>query len=965
MKTLYLIDGHALAYRAYFALTAAGTDTSRWVTRAGEPTAGTYGFTAILFRIIEQDQPDYLAVSFDVGATFRDTLYPDYKGTRAKMPDDLRTQIDRMREVVAAFNIPILEAEGYEADDVLGTIAKQAAAQGVQVIIATGDRDLLQLADKRVRISLAGQKLSEAVVYGPDEVKEKYGVTPKQYIDYKALVGDTSDNIPGVAGVGEKTATSLLQEYGSLDAIYKHLDKIPARFKSKLETGKENAYLSQKLATIVTDVALTFNLEACESPHLKPPLNFDRQRVLDLFRVLEFRSLLAKLPETEALPADKDSARASREAANSQMGLFGEPALAVSGGLPVPPRPPISTVTRPILISDLQSLNDLAAQLAKAPIIAVDTETTGVDANAATLVGISLCIKEGEGYYIPVGHQLPNPNSQNPNSPREASNLQLQTVIEALTPSLTNPRIPKIGHNIGYDYTILKRHGLTVSPISFDTMLAEWVCDPGSRNLGLKNLAFIRLGVEMTEIKELIGTGKKQITFDQVPLDAAAPYAVADVDMTLRLMPILKKELEEKGQLKLLEEIELPCITVLAEMEMAGIMIDADFLGGMSKELEKKLATLEKKIYKAVGYEFNINSTQQLAKALFEDLKLEPPDKSRKTSSGKYSTAADVLEEMRGQNPVLDQILEHREIAKLKGTYVDALPLTINPETGRIHTSFNQAGSVTGRLASSNPNLQNIPIRTELGREVRKAFIAPRGRRLVAADYSQVELRIAAHFAKEKFWIDAFKRGDDIHAATASAVFGVPLNKVSKEERRNAKAINFGLLYGMGAFTLARNTGLTLGEAEEFMQKYFAELPGVKRYIEETKRKAATEGYVETLLGRRRYFPILTRPGTTREDHVFRARAEREAVNSPVQGTASDIIKIAMLRLAKELPKKIPSARMLLQVHDELVFECDTDEVEQVAALARKIMEGAFKLDAPLAVDVRAGKNWEEMKAVS
>jgi len=953
MKTLYLIDGHALAYRAYFALTAAGTDTSRWVTRAGEPTAGTYGFTAILFRIIEQDQPDYLAVSFDVGATFRDALFPDYKGTRAKMPDDLRTQIERMREVVDAFNIPILEAEGFEADDVLGTVARQAASPGVEVIIATGDRDLLQLADKRVRISLAGQKLSEAVLYGPAEVKAKYGVTPREYIDYKALVGDTSDNIPGVAGVGEKTATGLLQEYGSLDNIYKHLDKIPARFKSKLEAGKDNAYLSQKLATIVTDVPLTFNLEACQSPRLKAPLNFDRQRVFELFRTLEFRSLLAKLPEGPQPSGsyDKDSAR---ESAAPQMTLFGEEALKVEGQIPPPPLLPRSGPTRPILITTADDLKALAATLAKAGLIAVDTETTSTDANAAALVGISLSIKEGEGYYIPVGHQLPNPKDQ----------LPMADVLAALNPALTNPKIPKIGHNIGYDYTVLKRHGLAISPLSFDTMLAEWVCDPGSRSLGLKNLAFIRLGVEMTEIKELIGIGKKQITFDQVPLAAAAPYAVADVDMTLRLLPILKRELEEKGQLKLLEEIELPFITVLAEMEMAGVMIDTDFLAGMSKDLEKRLSALEKKIYKAVGYEFNINSTQQLAKALFEDLKLEPPDKSRKTSSGKYSTAADVLEEMRGQNPVLDQILEHREISKLKGTYVGALPLAVNPETGRIHTSFNQAGSVTGRLASSNPNLQNIPIRSELGREVRKAFIAPRGRRLVAADYSQVELRIAAHFAQDKFWIEAFKRGDDIHAATASAVFGVPLDKVTKDERRNAKAINFGLLYGMGAFSLARSTGLTLGEAEEFIAKYFAELPGVKQYIDETKRKAATEGYGETLLGRRRYFPILTRPGSTREDHVTRARAEREAINSPVQGTASDIIKLAMLRLAKELPKKIPGARMLLQVHDELVFECDTDDVEQVAALARKIMEGAFKLDAPLAVDVRAGKNWEEMKAI-
>ncbi|MEK9164094.1 MAG: DNA polymerase, partial [Chloroflexota bacterium] len=494
------------------------------------------------------------------------------------------------------------------------------------------------------------------------------------------------------------------------------------------------------------------------------------------------------------------------------------------------PTLPHSTLTHPILITDADGLNALIAKLAAAPLIAVDTETTSADANKAALVGISLAIKEGEGYYIPIAHRTENPKPQIP----------ISNVLDALRPALAESSTPKIGHNIGYDYTVLKRHGLTISPIGFDTLIAEWLCDPASRNLGLKNLAFIRLGVEMTELKELIGTGKKQITFDQVPVENAAPYAVADVDMTLRLLPILRRELEEKQQLPLLEEIELPLITVLAEMEMAGVMIDSDFLADMSADLEKRLRALEKKIYNAVGYEFNINSTQQLAKALFEDLGLTPPDKSRKTAAGKYSTAADVLEEMRAANahPALDTILEHRELAKLKSTYVDALPQAVNPQTGRVHTSYNQAGSVTGRIASSEPNLQNIPIRTELGREVRRAFVAPRGRRLVAADYSQVELRIAAHFAKDQFWIEAFRRGDDIHAATASAVFGVPLDKVSKEQRRNAKAINFGLLYGMGAFSLARSTGLTLGEAEEFIAKYFAELPGVKRYIDETKRKA-------------------------------------------------------------------------------------------------------------------------------
>jgi len=836
----------------------------------------------------------------------------------------------------------------------IGTTTASGAFQpSCSAIIATGDRDLLQLCDKHIKVSLAGQKLSESVLYGPAEVKARFGVTPKEYIDYKALVGDTSDNIPGVAGVGDKTATTLLQEYGSLDKIYKNLAKIPSRFQTKLTEGKDNAYLSLKLATIVTDVPITLNLDACESPRFEAPLNWDRPTVAELFRVLEFRSLLAKLPASaEVMPADKDSAR---DAAAPQMALFGPDALSEQKGAPAPIASGKPPITHPILITDEAALKDLAAQLGKAKMIAVDTETTSTDANAAKLVGISLSIKEGEGYYIPIGHTGEQAGKQ----------LPLETVIKALTPALTNPKIPKVGHNLSFDYTMLKRHGLTFGPIGFDTMIAEWLGDPASHHLGLKDLAFNRLGLEMTHIKELIGSGKKEITFDQVPVELAAPYAVADVDIVLRLIPELKEELEKKGQYKLFEEIELPFITVLAEMEMCGIAIDSDLLHEMSKDLDKKLKALEKKIYKAVGREFNINSTQQLAQALFEDLKLEPPDKSRKTATGKYSTAADVLEEMRGQHLVLDAILEHREISKLKGTYVDALPEAVNAETGRIHTSFNQAGSVTGRLASSNPNLQNIPIRSELGREVRKAFIAPRGRRLLAADYSQVELRIATHFARDKFWMEAFKNGEDIHAATAAAVAGVPIEKVTKDQRRNAKTINFGLLYGMGSFSLAKQTGLTLGEAEEFIKKYFAQLPGVKAYLDGTKKKASTDGYVETMLGRRRYFPILTKPGLTREDQAVRARAEREAVNSPVQGTAADIMKLAMLEVAKQLPRKFPTAHMLLQVHDELVFECDPNDVEALGAFVRKTMENAFKLDVKLGVEVKSGKNWEEMKALA
>ncbi len=953
-KTLYLIDGHALAYRTYFALTGAGSDPNRWVTKSGEPTAGTYGFASVLLKIMEQDRPDYLAVSFDVGRTFRDDLYPNYKGTREKMPDDLQVQIERINELVAAFNIPILVAEGYEADDVLGTVARKAAKKGVEVKIVTGDRDLLQLADKHITINLAGQSLAEAADYGLEEVKAKYGLTPKQYIDFKALVGDKSDNIPGVSGVGEKTATELLQKYGSLDGIYApaHLDKVPARFKSKLEAGRDSAYLSRKLSTIVTDLDIDFDLEACRTGA------YDREQVVRLFQVLEFRSLLKRLPEGQA-GSQSSVISGQKSEAGSQLGLFGAEATAV---------PAVEGPTKTIVVQEAGALDALAKALNAAPFITFDVETTSTDPMRAELVGIALSVREGEGYYIPVGHkpetrelslEIAPSNLQSP-----VSNLPLEAVISALRKPLTSPRIPKYGHNLKYDYTVLARLGLRAAPLAFDTMLAEWLSDPASHSLGLKKLAFVRLGVEMTDIDALIGSGKKQITMDRVPVERAAPYAAADVDMTTRLVPILKKELEDKSQLQLFDELEMPLIPVLADMEMAGVALDVDYLGGMSAELEKQLTKIEKGIYKLAGYEFNVNSTQQLAEALFGKLQLKPADRSRKTAAGKFSTAADVLEDMRGQHPVIDLILEQRELFKLKSTYADALPQAVNPATGRVHTSYNQTGSVTGRIASSEPNLQHIPIRTELGRRVRKAFLAARGKRLVAADYSQIELRLAAHMSQDETMLQAFRGGEDIHAATAAAVYGVPLAKVTKDQRRTAKTVNFGILYGQGAFGLMRTTGLTLAESENFIRNYFERFPGVKKYLDETKRLAAERGYVETLLGRRRYFPGLAQAGNTREAAIARARFEREAINAPIQGTAADIIKLAMLQLPEALKRAKLSAQMLLQVHDELVLECPTDEVEATARAARKVMENAFKLDIPLGVEVRSGKNWEEMQMV-
>ncbi len=930
-ETLYLIDGHALAYRTYFALTAGGSNTARWRTSQGEPTAGTFGFASVLLRYLEQDRPDYLMVAFDVGKTFRDELFEEYKGTREKMPEDLRVQIERIRQLVDTFNIPRLEKEGYEADDVLGSIAKKAAAGGLGVKIITGDRDLLQLVDDRIIVTLPeGRSLAEARDYSASDVMEKMGVRPDQIVDYKALEGDTSDNIPGVRGVGKKTAEKLLAEYGTLDEIYNHLEDIGGSIASKLERERDKAYLSQKLARIVTDLDLPLDLEKARVQ------NFDPAPVQELFRELEFRSLTNRLNElTRAF--EQGSGGAAR---GQQLSMFAAPEPAETPGDPPAAVPDIDIE----VVDTAEKLDALVADLAAAEVIAFDTETTSTDKIAAELVGISLSVRPGSGYYIPVGHD-------------QGRQLPLESVIEALRPAMTDPGVPKIAHNMKYDYIMLARYGIRVHPIGFDTMIAEWLRDPGSRNLGLKKLAWVRLDSEMTEIKDLIGSGKKQITMAQVPIARAAAYAADDAEVVLRLLPLLEADVREVHAEKLLREIELPLVPVLADMEMAGIGLDVDFLRGMSDELATRLAELEANVFGAVGEPFNLNSTQQLSDALFNKLQIPPPGGTRKTASGFYSTAVDVLEALQDDYEVVGWIMTYREVAKLKSTYVDALPGQVNPGSGRVHTSYSQTGSVTGRIASSDPNLQNIPIRTEMGRRIRRAFVADPGNVLLAVDYSQVELRIAAHMSEDAAMIAAFKDGQDIHAATAAAIYNLPLSEVDRSQRRHAKAINFGLIYGMSPFGLTRTTDLTLAEAEDFVEAYFQRFPGVKRYLDGMRRTAAEQGYVETLLGRRRYFPVL-KTGT---NAVQRARAEREAINAPIQGTAADIMKIAMLAIPPALGKAGLSARMLLQVHDELVFECPQEEAEETSALVRRIMESAFRLKVPLSTEAKAGSDWYEM----
>lgn len=936
---LYLIDGHALAYRTYFALTRGSSGS--FTTRNGEPTAGVYGFTSVLLRLLEQERPDYLAVAFDTGRTFRDDLYPDYKGTRAKMPDDLRPQIERIRQLVDAFNIPRLEVEGYEADDILGSVAHWAVSQGLGVKIITGDRDLLQLVSERITVNLPGKSMSDARDYFPQDVKEYLGVRPDQVVDYKGLVGDTSDNIPGVAGIGDKTAVVLLEAYHNLDGVYAHLEEISAGNRKKLELGREKAYLSKKLATIVVDLQVAVDLEQAR------PDRFEPAEVEALFRTLEFRSLLPKLTSLEEKFGKRPPIETPAPAKGQQLSMFGN-ASVMPEATPVPPVLKVvdSGERRVVIVNTQQGLQELVQRLASAERISFDTETSSTDPLRAELVGISLSIQPGEGFYIPVGHHV-----------TEGSQLPLATVLEALRSPLTSVQLPKVGHNLKYDFVVLARQGLRVRPLAFDSMIAEWVVNPSSHNLGLKNLAWVRQDIQMTHIEELIGKGKNQISMADVPVEKVAPYAVADAEVVLRLIPELEQELAACNGSQLFKEIEMPLVSVLADMEMAGVSLDIPFLQNMSAELDVRLKSIEEQVYTAVGAPFNLNSPQQLSEALFNRLKLEPPDRTQRTSTGFYSTSAEVLETLRGKHIVADWVLEYRELSKLKSTYLDALPHQVNPATGRVHTTYSQTGAVTGRIASSDPNLQNIPIRTELGRQVRKAFVAAPGCQLISVDYSQVELRIVAHMANDQAMLATFRAGQDIHAATAAAVYGVPLEAVTREQRRRAKGINFGLIYGMSAFGLTRATDLTLAESENFMQAYFKQFPGIKSYLDGIRRLAAEQGYVETLLGRRRYFP-----GLKNQSNInIRNREEREAINAPIQGTAADIMKIAMLHVPSALEKAGLPARMLMQVHDELVLECPHEHIQPAIMLIQQVMRDAYRLSVPLQTEARYGLNWGEM----
>ncbi|MGQ9553446.1 MAG: DNA polymerase I [Anaerolineae bacterium] len=910
---LVLIDGHSLLYRAYHGI------PNTLTTRAGEPTNAVYGFTTMLLNVLRERKPAYAVVAMDAGRSFRHDDYEQYKANRAVTPDDFRPQVARAQQVLEALRIPVFAVPGWEADDVIGTISAQAEKMGLDVLIVSGDTDAFQLIDNHVQVLTSGRRFSDTVVYDHDAVLRRYGLEPGQLIDFKALVGDKSDNIAGVRGIGEKTALQLLLQYRTVEGIYEHLDQIESnKVRQALEIGREDASRSKHLVTIRRDAPVQLDLQQCRVGQA------DGQRLTEIFRELDFRSLV------------------DRVAGLSEQGQL---SFLPQVEAQLPTSPP---VVQHHVVSSREELAALAGQIKAARHVAVDVESDALNATAAGLVGIALSLQEGEGYYIPLAHRG-----------QGEENAHLDDVAALLGPVLADKAVTKIAHNSKFDWELLFRHGLQPSDPDFDTMIAEWVLSPGSRGLSLKVLAWDRLGIEMTPITDLIGSGKKQKCMADVSIKAVAPYAAADAEATLRLWPLQEAELHEREQWHLFREIEMPLVPVLTDMEMTGVKIDVEYLGQLSQQLEVRLQQAVTQIQLLAGYPVNVNSTQQLSDFLFKQLGL-PCDGLKRTATGHFSTSAEVLEALRGSHEVVDMILEQRQLAKLKSTYVDALPMLVNPKTGRVHTSYNQTATVTGRLSSSDPNLQNIPIRTELGRQVRRAFIAEQGNVLVGADYSQVELRILAHVSQDPALLQAFADGLDIHASTASLTYGVPLAEVTPEMRRVAKTVNFAVIYGVSPYGLARQSDLSQREAEVFIRAYFRNYPKVREYIDRTKEMAARLGYVETLLGRRRYFPELM--GKQNITPVQRGEAERAAINHPIQGTAADIIKIAMIRLHRELRQRRLRTRMIMQVHDELVLEGPEEEADTVAPLVREVMEDAFTLDAPLKVDVSTGHNWLEME---
>ncbi len=888
-KSLYLIDGSSYIFRAYYGI------RQFLSTSKGFPTNALYGFINMLQKVVKDEKPDYLVVTFDSKEkTFRHEMYADYKANREAPPEDLAKQFPYFEPLVQAFNIHSVRVPGYEADDIMGTLAKKGAEEGLQVVIVSGDKDMMQLIGPDIRM-LDTMKNKWFDIEG---VEEKFGVPPDQVIEVMGLMGDSSDHIPGVKGVGPKTATELIRKFGSIEELYERIDDVDKqKLREKLVQDKEMALLSRQLVTINTSMELEFNLEDLK---LKPSNNTELKK---LFSEFEFSSLLGELED------------------NSD---------------PVVSSPAIASKYETLLTK--ADFERWLKQLKKSKIFALDLETTSLHPVRARMVGISFSCEEGAACYIPLAHRYLGVPDQ----------LALDWVIKKLKPLLEDPKIKKVGQNIKYDLIVLKNEGINLQGIVFDTMLASYILNPSGRRHNMDALAQDYLDHTTIKYKDVVGTASKEIGFDEVDVELATQYAAEDADITWRLYEKLSSIL--KGDdLQLFQELELPLLEVLAEMEIHGMKLDQKHLQNLSTIIEKKIEVHTKKIHSIAGEEFNINSPKQLSVILFEKLGLPV---IKKTKSG-YSTDVTVLEQLAAEHDLPEVVLAYRQLGKLKSTYVDALQDEIFSKTGRVHTSFNQTVAATGRLSSSNPNLQNIPIRTEMGREIRKAFIAEGNNHLLSADYSQVELRILAHLSGDEALIEAFQMGEDIHTRTACEIFGTSPDRLDAESRRMAKAVNFGIVYGLSAFGLSRQLKIYPKEAKKFIDQYFALYKKVKVYMEKTVAEAKEVGYTQTMMNRKRYLPDLKS-----QNRQLREAAGRVAINSPVQGSAADLIKLAMIRLAQKIRKKKLKSRMILQVHDELVFECPEEEEQEMRALVKKEMEGVVALKVPLVVDMGWGKNW-------
>lgn len=924
---LILIDGHALVHRAHHAMRDPLT-----VQSTGEVVSGVYGFMNMFLRALEEWKPSHCIVTFDVSApTFRHEAFEEYKAQRPPTPPELRPQFGRVKQFMEAFNVPVFEMAGFEADDILGTLGAQAEEQHIDTLIVTGDSDILQLVTPSVRVLLDSGR-QRASAYDIARVKERYeGLGPEYVAEIKALEGDKSDNIPGLPGVGRKTAIRLLDEYGSIEGIYEHIDEVSSlklrgaqKIQNTLRENEELALQCKMLTTIRRDVPVTLELDAARFG------GFRHGDVLSLMRELEFFSMVNRIPA--------DSAE------GEQLGMMG---MGDENRVP----------TEYVVVDTEAALDEMLASLEASEFVAFDTETTSQTAMLAELVGLSFSNEDGKGWYVPVGHE-------------DGQQLGREDVLERLKPLLESGRVHLAAHNANYDMTVLGNYGIDVN-IAFDTMIAAHLCGRTRTAVGLKPLALSMLKEDMTPIEELIGRGRNQTTMDKVEIAKAADYAAADADMTYRLIDVFASELEENNLRHTFDTLEMPLVPVLVKMQRDGVAIDTGALAPMSVDMGEQIDAITESMYETVGHEFNINSPRQLGDVLFNELYLPP---TRKTPSGGFTTNAAALEGLKefldsgnaeGVDPkayqVLDMVLEYRQLTKLKSTYVDALPTLVNPHTGRIHTEFKQTGSDTGRLSSTEPNVQNIPVRTELGRRVRSAFVAEdEDWTLLAADYSQIELRILAHYSRDEGLMSAFRNGEDIHAATAASVYGVGIGDVDAEMRRVAKIMNFGVLYGLSPFGIRQQTGFSAEEGKAFIDSYFTNYPGIQSYIDGIKEQVRADGYVETLMGRRRRISEIH----SRSYHT-RAAGERMAVNMPIQGTAADIIKIAMINIQQRMADLGMRARMILQVHDELIFEVPRGELEQMRAIVTELMPSAVPpavgFVVPLEVEMKVGDNWGEM----